>query len=111
MRVVLAFLAGSALLASSASSQLIVSGPDDPKPIKIQSTVCIATLGDHRQAWSALIWVPDDIETQRRIEREFIDYVKGISKWARDAGCRYYASYNSIPTSEPRIVATGWTGG
>lgn len=110
MRIVLGVSAAIAL-STVASGQIVVAGPDYKPPAKIQSTVCAATLGDHRIAYSTHIWVSNDNETVSRIAKEFEAYAKSISRWARSAGCSYSASYNSIPTDNPMIVATGWTGG
>jgi hypothetical protein len=98
-------------LSAAANSQIVVAGPDYKPPAKIEPTVCAATLGDHRTAYSTHIWVSNDTATNSRIAKEFEAYAKSISRYARSAGCNYYASYNSIPTDNPMIVATGWTGG
>lgn len=109
MRLVLCVSA--AALAAAANSQIVVAGPDYKPPVKIDSAVCAATLGDHRIAYSTHIWIPNDSATRERIAKEFEAYAKTLSRYARSAGCSYSASYNSIPTDNPMIVATGWTGG
>ena len=104
-------VAAAAALSAGANAQIVVAGPDYKPPVKIESAVCTATLGDHRTAYSTHIWIPNDSETRQRIAREFESYAKTLSRYARHGNCAYAASYNSIPTNEPSIVATGWTGG